>query len=220
MDNKKSEISTKKKVILTSLLLLCFIGIACLFLWSNNQEPQKQIAQHEQQKEKIDYLSKVHGLRNWKIAVNSKDVDFLEGVTWDKNYIKDVQVNHQKVDFQKVGNYQITYTILPIDKKASIIKINKNVTVTDKKNLISNNDNKQSKKLAKKKDKDSSAKKEDNKENNKPSSKPSNKPSNNNSSQKPSQPTKPHTSLGTCKSGTERTYGIWCRMQITWLLRK
>lgn len=133
MDNKKSEISTKKKVILTSLLLLCFIGIACLFLWSNNQEPQKQIAQHEQQKEKIDYLSKIHGLRNWKIAVNSKDVDFLEGVTWDKNYIKDVQVNHQKVDFQKVGNYQITYTILPIDKKASIIKINKNVTVTDKK---------------------------------------------------------------------------------------
>ena len=79
MDNKKSEISTKKKVILTSLLLLCFIGIACLFLWSNNQEPQKQIAQHEQQKEKIDYLSKIHGLRNWKIAVNSKDVDFLEG---------------------------------------------------------------------------------------------------------------------------------------------
>ena len=214
MDNKKSEISTKKKVILTSLLLLCFIGIACLFLWSNNQEPQKQIAQHEQQKEKIDYLSKVHGLRNWKIAVNSKDVDFLEGVTWDKNYIKDVQVNHQKVDFHKVGNYQITYTILPIDKKASIIKINKNVTVTDKKNLISNNDNKQSKKLAKKKDKDSSAKKEDNKENNKPSSKPSNKPSNNNSSQKPSQPTKPHTHhwvhVSPEQSG-HMEYGVECR---------
>ena len=107
----------KKKVILTSLLLLCFIGIACLFCGQTIKNP-KQIAQHEQQKEKIDYLSKVHGLRNWKIAVNSKDVDFLEGVTWDKNYIKDVQVNHQKVDFQKVGNYQITYTILPIDKKS------------------------------------------------------------------------------------------------------
>ena len=102
MEKKKIEVSVKKKIIPVCLIILCFIGIAC-FLWrSNNQEPQKQTAQHEQQKEKTDYLSKIHGLRNWKIAVNSKDVDFLEGVTWDKNYIKDVQVNHQKVDFQKV----------------------------------------------------------------------------------------------------------------------
>lgn len=77
----------------------------------------------------IDYLQYVKGLRDWTVAVGLKDVNFLEGVEWDKEYIKNVTVNDSRVKLDTVGEYEITYSVEVVDKKADDLTIKKTVTV-------------------------------------------------------------------------------------------
>ena len=77
----------------------------------------------------VDYLQYVKGLRDWTVAVGLKDVNFLEGVEWDKEYIKNVTVNDSKVKLDTAGEYEITYSVEVVDKKADDLTIKKTVTV-------------------------------------------------------------------------------------------
>lgn len=77
----------------------------------------------------VDYLQYVKGLRDWTVAVGLKDVNFLEGVEWDKEYIKNVTVNDSRVKLDTVGEYEITYSVEVVDKKADDLTIKKTVTV-------------------------------------------------------------------------------------------
>lgn len=77
----------------------------------------------------VDYLQYVKGLRDWTVAVGLKDVNFLEGVEWDKEYIKNVTVNDSRVKLDTVGEYEITYSVEVVDKKADDLTIKKAVTV-------------------------------------------------------------------------------------------
>lgn len=77
----------------------------------------------------VDYLQYVKGLRDWTVAVGLKDVNFLEGVEWDKEYIKNVTVDYSKVKLDTAGEYEITYSVEVVDKKADDLTIKKTVTV-------------------------------------------------------------------------------------------
>lgn len=77
----------------------------------------------------VDYLQYVKGLRDWTVAVGLKDVNFLEGVEWDKEYIKNVTVNDSRVKLDTAGEYEITYLVEVVDKKADDLTIKKTVTV-------------------------------------------------------------------------------------------
>ena len=77
----------------------------------------------------VDYLQYVKGLRDWTVAVGLKDVNFLEGVEWDKEYIKNVTVNDSRVKLDTVGEYEITYSVEVVNKKADDLTIKKTVTV-------------------------------------------------------------------------------------------
>lgn len=77
----------------------------------------------------VDYLQYVKGLRDWTVAVGLKDVNFLEGVEWDKEYIKNVTVDDSKVKLDTSGEYEITYSVEVVDKKADDLTIKKTVTV-------------------------------------------------------------------------------------------
>lgn len=77
----------------------------------------------------VDYLQYVKGLRDWTVAVGLKDVNFLEGVEWDKEYIKNVTVDDSKVKLDTAGEYEITYSVEIVDKKADDLTIKKTVTV-------------------------------------------------------------------------------------------
>lgn len=77
----------------------------------------------------VDYLQYVKGLRDWTVAVGLKDVNFLEGVEWNKEYIKNVTVDDSKVKLDTAGEYEITYSVEVVDKKADDLTIKKTVTV-------------------------------------------------------------------------------------------
>lgn len=77
----------------------------------------------------VDYLQYVKGLRDWTVAVGLKDVNFLEGVEWDKEYIKNVTVDDSKVKLDTAGEYEITYSVEVVDKKADDLTIKKTATV-------------------------------------------------------------------------------------------
>ena len=80
----------------------------------------------------IDYESCVTGLRNWTIQEGTKDPDYLKGVKWNKEYIKEVTVNDEQVKTDKQGTYEITYLIDIKDEKEKDIKKEYKVKVVSK----------------------------------------------------------------------------------------
>ncbi|WP_346670680.1 hypothetical protein [Faecalicoccus acidiformans] len=89
------------------VLLLCIFGI----IWSMTSTPKTQ---------SNDPLDHVTGIRNWKIVVDTEDVDFMQGVEWDEKYINEVTVESEEVDLTKIGEYTITYVIDVKDSKKDV----------------------------------------------------------------------------------------------------
>lgn len=61
-----------------------------------------------------ELISYVKGIKDWTVEVNAKDVDFMKGVTFDKEHVKEVKADASKVDLTKEGKYDLTYTIVGI----------------------------------------------------------------------------------------------------------
>lgn len=77
----------------------------------------------------VKLTSYVKGLKDWTVEVNSKNVDFLDGVTFDKKVVKEVTVDDSKVDLSKEGKYELVYSIVPVDKTLVKETVKKTVTV-------------------------------------------------------------------------------------------
>ncbi|MCB6415748.1 hypothetical protein LI221_11860 [Faecalimonas umbilicata] len=58
-----------------------------------------------------ELLSYVKGIKDWTVEKGSKDVDFMDGVTWDKEYVTSVTVDSSKVKLDTVGSYDLVYTV-------------------------------------------------------------------------------------------------------------
>ena len=77
----------------------------------------------------VKLTSYVKGLKDWTVEVNAKNVDFLDGVTFDKKVVKEVTVDDSKVDLAKEGKYELVYSIVPVDKTLVKETVKKTVTV-------------------------------------------------------------------------------------------
>ena len=79
----------------------------------------KIIAEAEESSEKTVHVSVtgklasyVKGIKDWNVQEGAEDIDFMEGVEWDKNYVKEVTVDATKVNLAKAGDYKMIYTVI------------------------------------------------------------------------------------------------------------
>ena len=153
-------------------------GISCIMMLSLMTGCAKS--------EKIDYEKCVTGLRDWTIQEGTKKTDYLKGVKWDKEYIKKVTVDDDKVKTDKQGTYEITYLIDIKDEKEKDIEKEYKVKVVSKeeakkeadkgKEVVTEEGIKNEKKTDSPKSEPTS-KKEDKTDNTVSQAKPNNKPS-------------------------------------------
>lgn len=117
----------KKKAVAT-IVLLCVVlaGLICIPVYMS-------LTTTKEQKETIDYLSYVDGLKNWEVEIGD-ETNFLEDVTWDKDYIAKVTVDDEDVDLEKEGTYTIVYTIDVKKEGVNALKSKKTVDVIQSKN--------------------------------------------------------------------------------------
>lgn len=162
MEKIKEYITNNKKIativaIVIALLVCCGIYFA---VSSNNKDTDTEPKQTEEKKQtesetdkEIKLTDYVKGLKDWTVEVNSENIDFMDGVTFDKKIVKEVTVDDSKVDLKKEGKYDIIYSIEPVDDSISEETVKKIVTVevvsiekaqeeTDKGNqvVVSNNE--------------------------------------------------------------------------------
>lgn len=110
----------KQHLIIAGIVgLITFVAVGGYFMMNKNNES-------------IDYESCVTGLRNWTIQEGTKDPDYLKGVKWNKEYIKEVTVNDEQVKTDKQGTYEITYLIDIKDEKEKDIEKEYKVKVVSK----------------------------------------------------------------------------------------
>lgn len=57
--------------------------------------------------------SYVKGIKDWNVQEGAKDIDFMDGVEWNKDFVKEVTVDTKKVNLEKAGDYKIIYTVVP-----------------------------------------------------------------------------------------------------------
>lgn len=112
--NQRQKVGVGAGIILIIVVLASFFAI-------NSSHPKE-----------TDYEKYVTGLRNWTISIDEKEVDWLEDVTWNKTYIKDVTVDSKKVDLSKEGTYDLVYLIDIVKKDVDDIEVKKTVKVVDK----------------------------------------------------------------------------------------
>ena len=158
----------KQNLIIAGIVgLIAVVGIGGYFMMNRNNE-------------KIDYEKCVTGLRNWTIEEGTKDPDYLKGVKWDKEYIKKVTVDDDKVKTDKQGTYEITYLIDIKDEKEKDIEKEYKVKVVSEeeakkeadkgKEVVTDEGIKNEKKTEKPKSESTVQKEEPNKKPSKPSS--------------------------------------------------
>lgn len=157
----------KQHLIIAGIVgLITFVAVGGYFMMNKNNEP-------------IDYESCVTGLRNWTIQEGTKDPDYMKGVKWNKEYIKDVTVNDEQVKTDKQGTYEITYLIDIKDEKEKDIEKEYKVKVVSKeeaekqakdgKEVVTEEGIKNEKKTEKPKTEPTTQKEESNKKPSKPS---------------------------------------------------
>lgn len=112
----------KKRILICGILLILLIIfiVAGIFMTQSKEEKE------------ANYLDYVTGIRNWKVEVNTEEVDYLSGVEWNEDYISEVTVNDKDVDLTKEGKYVLIYTIDIKKKGVEDLKQKKTVQVISK----------------------------------------------------------------------------------------
>lgn len=138
MEKIKEYITKNKKIVIpvAIIIILLLIGGIYLVVQANSDsiDPKidtnpKQEMKETEKEDKKDLTDYVKGLKDWKVEVNAKNVDFLKDVTYDKKVVKEVSVDSSKVDLTKEGKYTLTYSIIPVDTTISKKTVIKTVTV-------------------------------------------------------------------------------------------
>ena len=76
--------------------------------------------------------SYVKGIKDWNVQEGAKDIDFMDGVEWEKEHVKEVTVDAGRVDLAKSGDYKIVYTIIPVTDDMEPEKVETSVHVLKK----------------------------------------------------------------------------------------
>lgn len=140
MEKIKEYITKNKKIVMSvAIIIILMIGSGIYFAVQSNNDISDSKGEPTTKQETVktettkDLISYVTGdLKNWTVQINSKNVDFIQGITFDKKVVKDVSVDASKVDLTKVGKYNLTYSIIPIDTTISKKDIIKTVEVVSK----------------------------------------------------------------------------------------
>lgn len=70
-----------------------------------------------------EMVTYVKGIKDWSIELDAENIDFMNGISFDKALIKEVKCDSTKVDTKKAGEYSLVYTIVSVDSsKASVTK--------------------------------------------------------------------------------------------------
>ena len=77
-----------------------------------------------------ELVSYVNGLHDWTVEVDSTDIDFMSDVSWDENFVSEVQADASKVDVTKEGVYELIYRIKGSD---TVVEESVSVTIISKK---------------------------------------------------------------------------------------
>ena len=134
MGKMKEYIIKNKKIVIpvAIMIILLFIGSVYLVVQANSNSgnlASKQEIKETEKEEKKDLVDYVNGLKDLTVEVNSKKVDFLKDVTYDKDVVKEVTVDASEVDLAKEGKYDLTYSIIPIETTNSKKTVIKTLTV-------------------------------------------------------------------------------------------
>ena len=134
MEKMKEYITKNKKIVIPVVIIIILLLIGSVYLViqanSNNNDPtSKQEMKEVEKEDKKDLTDYVKNLKDLTVEVNSKKVDFLKDVTYDKKVVKEVTVDTSKVDLAKEGKYAITYSIIPVDTTISKKTVIKTLTV-------------------------------------------------------------------------------------------
>ena len=108
MDNKKRKIVGIS--IAVCAIFLCGSIVAC------NQSRKSNVTESTEVPE-VKLTDKVTGIKDWTVEVNSTGINFMEDVSWDKDFVTTVTVDDSDVNLTKVGEYTLTYTIKGITSK-------------------------------------------------------------------------------------------------------
>lgn len=119
----------KAIIIITSLVLSVSLA-ACSNQTTNTGKTDDNIQTEQIQTDRTPVLTDyVTGLKDWTVEVNAKNVNFLDGVTYDEEVVKEVTADDSKVDLTKEGKYDLVYSIIPLDDSVSNEAVTKTVTV-------------------------------------------------------------------------------------------
>lgn len=91
--------SNKRRLAVVFVLICCVIvavigGVFLLALQEQNRESASI-----QEKEQL--RSSVSGMRDWTVEEGTRQVDYLDGVTWDDSVVKEVTFDDGEVTFRR-----------------------------------------------------------------------------------------------------------------------
>ena len=142
-------LTKKQKAILCAgsvLAVTAIIGGSVVAYNHYNEVPvAKEIAVKEKEVIKEDEVvtakitEVVKGIKDWTVVQDAKDVDFMDGVTFNKEFIKAITFNSSKVDFSKVGKYDLVYTIEMVVNQKDNIEFTKDFKVDSTKATVTKN---------------------------------------------------------------------------------
>ena len=105
--------SDKRRLAVVCVLICCVIvavigGVFLLALQEQNRESASI-----QEKEQL--RSSVSGMREWTVEEGTRQVDYLDEVTWDDSVVEQVTFDDGEVDLSQTGTYELIYLITGVD---------------------------------------------------------------------------------------------------------
>lgn len=116
----------RKSIALVTALVLTVSLVACS---TNKTDNTKQTETQTERTETVILTDYVSGLKDWTVEVNAKNVNFMDGISYDKEVVKEVTSDDSKVDLTKEGKYNLVYSVVPQDDSISKETVIKTVTV-------------------------------------------------------------------------------------------
>lgn len=123
--NKEKVLAVSVSVVMVMSLGACNAGEAA----AEENSDKTKIEESNKKVDYTEYVKYVKGLRDWTVEAGST-VDFMENVSWDKNYIQIVTFDDSKVDLSKEGKYELTYILQVVTEDKEDSTIGKTVEVS------------------------------------------------------------------------------------------
>jgi len=106
---------TNKNVKRISMILAAFMvagaAVGCGAKKDTKVESTSEVATNSTKLDEDAIKDTYTGIDNMYVLEGSKDVDYLDGVSYDSSIVKGIDVDSSKVDTSKTGKYKITFSI-------------------------------------------------------------------------------------------------------------